>query len=69
MKGTRLRSADYALMVEENPDQKIQSKKKNFEHVAIGSKIFSPAHFKMSIHSKEFLAFYIAFLEFAHNLQ
>ena len=34
--------------------------------MAFGSKIFSPAQLKMSIYSKEFLAMYMAFLEFAH---
>ena len=52
-------------MIEDNPDQKIQSKRKS---VAFGSKIFSPAQPKMSIYSKEFLAIYMAFLEFAHIL-
>ena len=37
------RSAGYALMIEDNPDQKIQSKRKTYAPVAIGSKIFSPA--------------------------
>ena len=36
--------------------------------MAFGSKIFSPAQLKMSIYSKEFLAIYMAFLEFAHIL-
>ena len=62
------RSAGYALMIEDNPDQKIQSKRKTYAPVAFGSKIFSPAQLKMSIYSKEFLAFYMAFLEFAHIL-
>ena len=68
MTDARFRSAGYALMIEDNPDQKIQSKQKTCTPVAFGSKIFSPAHFKMSIHSKEFLAIYMAFLEFAHIL-
>ena len=62
------RSAGYALMIEDNPDQKIQSKRKTYAPVAFGSKIFSPAQLKMSIYSKEFLAIYMAFLEFAHIL-
>ena len=59
------RSASYALMIEDNPDQKIQSKRKTYAPVAFGSKIFqfvSPAQLKMSIYSKEFLAIYMAFL-------
>ena len=60
------RSAGCALMIEENPDQKIQSKRKTYAPLAFGSKFFSPAQLKMSIYSKEFLAIYMAFLEFAH---
>ena len=53
-------------MIEDNPDQKIQSKRKTYAPVAFGSKIFSPAQLKMSTYTKEFLAIYMAFLEFAH---
>ena len=62
------RSAGYALMIEDNPHQKIQSKRKTYAPVAFGSKIFSPAQLKMSIYSKEFFAIYMAFLEFTHIL-
>ena len=55
-------------MIEDNPDQKIQSKRKTYAPVAFGSKFFSPSQLKMSIYSKEFLAIYMAFLEFAHIL-
>ena len=41
---------------------------KTYAPVAFGSKVFSPAQPKMSIYSKEFLAIYMAFLEFAHIL-
>ena len=58
----------YALMIEDNPDQKIQSKRKTYAPVEFGSKIFSPAQLKMSKYSKEFFAIYMAFLEFAHIL-
>ena len=68
MTDASFRSAGYALMMEDNPDQKIQSKRKTYAPVAFGSKIFSPAQLKMSIYSKEFLAIYMAFLEFAHIL-
>ena len=62
------RSAGYALMIEDNPDQKIQSKRKAYAPVAFGSKFFFPAQLKMSIYSKEFLAIYMTFFEFAHIL-
>ena len=68
MTDASFRSAGYALMIEDNPDQKIQSKRKTYAPVAFGSKIFSPAQLKMSIYSKEFLAIYMAFLEFAQIL-
>ena len=53
-------------MIEHNPDQKIQSKRKTYAPVAFGSKISSAAQLKLSIYSKEVLAIYMAFLEFAH---
>ena len=68
MTDASFRSAGYALMIEDNPDQKIQSKRKTYAPVAFGSKIFSPAQLKVSIYSKDFLAIYMAFLEFAHIL-
>ena len=68
MTNASFRSAGFALMIEDNPDQKIQSKRKTYAPVAFGSKIFSPAQLKMSVYSKEFLAIYMAFLEFAHIL-
>ena len=56
------KSAGYSLMNEDNPDQKVQSKRKTYAPVAFGLKNFSPAQLKMSIYSKEFLEIYIAFL-------
>ena len=41
---------------------------KTYAPVAFGSKIFSPAQLKMSIYSKEIMAIYMFFLEFAHIL-
>ena len=68
MTDANFRSAGYALMIEDNPDQKVQSKRKTYVPVAFGKKIFSPAQLKMSIYSKEFLAIYVPFLDFAHIL-
>ena len=52
------RSARYALMIQDIPDQKIQSKLKTYAPVAVAfcSKNVSPAQLKISIYSKEFLA-------------
>ena len=59
------RSAGYALLIEDNRDQKIQSKRKTYAPVAYGLKVLSPAQLKTSIYSKELLAIYMAVLEFA----
>ena len=42
MTDASFRSAGYALMIEDNPDQEIQSKKKTYAPVAFGSKVFFP---------------------------
>ena len=68
MTDASFRSAGYVFMIEDNPDQKIQSKRKTYTPVAFGSEVFSPAQLKMSIYSKEFLAIYMVFPEFAHIL-
>ena len=47
MTDASFRSAGYAHMIEDNPDQKIQSKRKTYAPVAFGSKVFSPAQLKM----------------------
>ena len=62
------KSTGYALMIEDNPDQKIQSKRNTYAPVAFGSKLISPAQLKMSIYSKKIMASFMAFLEFAHML-
>ena len=59
------RSTDYALMSEDNPNQKNQSKRNPYPSVAFGSVIFSSAQLKLSIYSKEVLAIYKAVLESA----
>ena len=64
MTDASFRSAGYALMIEDDPDQRIQSKRKTYAPVAFGSKNFPPAQVKMSIYSKEFLAIYMACLLF-----
>ena len=68
MTNASFRSAGYALMIEDNPVQKIQSKWKTYAPVAFGSKIFSPAQLKMTKYSKDFLAKNMAFLDSAHIL-
>ena len=49
------RSAGYALMIEDNPDQKIQSKRKTYAPVAFGSQIFSLHNLRCPYTQKIFL--------------
>ena len=63
MTDASFRNAGSALMIEDNPDQQIQSKWKTYTPIAFGSKIFSTAQLKKSIYLKEILAIYMAFLE------
>ena len=56
MMDASLRCAGYPLMIEENFDQKKQSKRKTYAPVWFGSKSFSPAQLKICINSKKLLA-------------
>ena len=68
MTDASFRASGYALMIEENDECKLLSKRKTFAPVAFGSRVFSPAQLKMSIYCKEILAIYHAFLEYSHIL-
>ena len=59
-------AAGYAIMIEDDPKQKLQSKRKTYAPIAFGSKMFNPTQTKMSIYAKEFLSIYFAFVEFGH---
>ena len=59
-------AAGYAVLIEDDPNQKYTSLRKSYAPVAYGSKTFTPAHIKMSTYAKEFLAIYFAFKEFGH---
>ena len=59
-------AAGYAIMIEDDPDLKLQSRRKTYAPIAFGSKTFNPTQLKMSKYAKEFLAIYFAFSEFGH---
>ena len=59
-------AAGYAVLIEDDPNQKYTSLRKSYAPVAYGSKTFTPAQIKMSTYAKEFLAIYFAFKEFGH---
>ena len=66
MTDASFRAAGYAIMIEDDPNQKLQSRKKTYAPIAFGSKTFNPTQLKMSIYAKELLAIYFAFSEFGH---
>ena len=59
-------AAGYAILTEDDPNQKFTSVKKSYAPIAYGSKTFTPSQLKMSIYAKEFLAINYAFKEFGH---
>ena len=52
-------AAGYAIMIEDDPNQKLQSRRKTYAPIAFGSKTFNPTQLKMSIYAKEFQREYI----------
>ena len=59
-------AAGYAVLIEDDSNQKYTSTRKTYAPIAYGSKTYSPSQIKMSIYAKEFLAIYMAFKEFGH---
>ena len=57
---------EYAIMIEDDPNQKLQSKRKTYAPIAFGSKTFNPTQTKMSVYAKEFLSIYFTIVEFGH---
>ena len=66
MTDASFQAADYAVLIEDDPNQKYTSTRKTYDPIAYGSKTYSPSQIKMSVCPKEFLANYMAFKEFGH---
>ena len=66
MTDASFQAAGYAVLIEDDPNQKYTSTRKTYALIAYGSKTYSPSQIKMSIYAKEFLAIYMAFKEFGH---
>ena len=56
MTDANFRAAGYAVLTEDDPNQKITSTRKTNASVAYGSKTFIRSQIKMSIHAKNFVA-------------
>ena len=68
MTDASFQAAGYAVLIEDDPNQKYTSTRKTYAPIACGSKTYSPSQIKMSIYAKEFLAIYMAFKELGHIL-
>ena len=66
MTDASFQAAGYAVLIEDDPNQKFTLTRKTYAPIAYGSKTYSPSQLKMSIYAKEFLAIYMAFKEFGH---
>ena len=66
MTAASFRAAGYAVLLEDDPNQKYSSTRKNYAPIAYGSKTYSQSQIKMSIYAKEFLAIYMTFKEVVH---
>ena len=62
----KLGAAGHAVLIEDDPNEKLTSIRMSYAPVSYDSKTFTPSHIKMSIYAKEFLAIYCAFEEIGH---
>ena len=68
MTDASFQAAGYAVLIEDDPNQRYTSTRKTYAPIAYGSKTYSPSQIKTSIYAKEFLAIYMAFKDFGHVL-
>ena len=66
MTGASFGAAGYAILIDDDSNQKFTSLRKSYAPVAYGSKTFIPPQIKLSIYAKECLAIYCAFKDFGH---
>ena len=66
MTDASFQAAGYAVLIEDDSNQKYTSTRKTDAPIAYGSKTYSPSQIKMSFYAKEFLAIYMAFKKFGH---
>ena len=66
MTDASFQAAGYAVLIEDDPNQKYTSTRKTYAPIAYGSKTYSPSQIKISIYAKEFLAIYMSFNEIGH---
>ena len=62
-------AAGYAIMIEDDINQKFQSRRETYAPIAFDSKTFNLTQIKMSIYANEFLTIHFAFTEFGHLMR
>ena len=67
MTNASFQAAGYAVLIEDDPNQKYTSTRKTYALIAYGSKAYTPSQIKLSIYAKDFLANYLAFKEIGHT--
>ena len=55
-------AAGYAVLIEDDPNQKFTSLRKSYAPVAYGSKTLTPAQIKMSIYANKVLVFLLGII-------
>ena len=69
MTDSGFQAAGYAVLIEDDPNQKYTSTRKTYAPITYDSKAYTPSQIKMPIYAKEFLAIYLAFKAFGHILR
>ena len=67
MTDASFQAAGYAMLIEDDPNQKYTSTRETYAPIAYGSKTYTPSQIKMSFYAQEFSAIYLAFKEFGHT--
>ena len=67
MTDANFQAAGYAVLIEDDPNQKYTSTRKTYAPIAYASKTYSPSQIKISVYATEFSAIYMAFKEFGHT--
>ena len=69
MTDASFQSAGYAVLIEDDLNQKYTSTRKIYARVAYGSKTYTPSHTKMIIYAKELLIIPVTFKDFKHTFR
>ena len=66
MTDASFQTGEYAVLIEDDSNQKYTSTRGTYALIAYSSKTYTPSQIKMYIYEKQFLAICVAFKEFGH---